>query len=54
MTSEQITPDTLGAEPEIGAEQQVRKLTQEGVAAFRRYLERLRGDAAEAPPRRWR
>ena len=39
---------TIAGDSQTG--QPIRKLTQEGVAAFRRYLERLRGDAAEAPP----
>lgn len=40
-----IWPDQM-----IRGDQEIRQLTPEGVAAFRRYLARLRGDAVEAPP----
>ena len=36
---------------EIGAEQEIRQLTSEGVALFRHYMARLRLEAVEAPPR---
>jgi len=40
----------IRSEQEFRAAQKVRKLTHEGVEAFRRYLERLRGDTIEDPP----
>jgi hypothetical protein len=39
------------AENPPAAEDPIRKLTPEGVAAFRRYLERLRADTFDTPPR---